>query len=413
MKPMFFIREILWCTWWAIIGLFVLVALCFPLFWMGVFAPVGALFVMHAWSRISLIQRRRRALTMLSYLDMATRIHLPLSKLVSAASRSERGVMRGRIEHFAEEHLRRGVPLDVALRRAVPEISPEIAAELAVTERSGQLASTLSRIINRELRDIDHQGGDRNTTRAYLVTVFIVTATMSLSFLFFTMPNFKVIFDDFEMTPPITFQWFCEYCFERRYVAQLVYGFMWVLVLSAIGRMTFNLMCGGTYPLVHRGDPFDAILSSMPVLGRWRMERDLARVLAMGAEQADAGQPFHRVLLDMETLPVTGKLHRRLTQWRLRLENGAEIGDTLGLRLPKLVTGLLASSCVTGTLPAAMACLAREYDRRTVHRQQLMDTLMPAFGVLLMSVPVGLFVVTLFQPLAALIWQTIRVSGSY
>jgi len=98
----------------------------FSIYVMGPFILYSFAFLamlLMAWSTARLAIRRRRMLLVLNTLSSATRLDLPLSKLLHDAAQGETGLMRNRLL-AVHDRLQRGESLEDALLRAAPAGRP-------------------------------------------------------------------------------------------------------------------------------------------------------------------------------------------------------------------------------------------------------------------------------------------------
>src|SRR5580658_4693247 len=91
------------------------------------------------------IWRAAPAPKVLSYLEQAVRLNLPLPGMLAAAAAGAQGATRNRLLAL-RNLLEQGVSLDIALAAVLPEISPSVGNRIAVAARGGRLESALRRI---------------------------------------------------------------------------------------------------------------------------------------------------------------------------------------------------------------------------------------------------------------------------
>jgi len=120
----------------------------FSIYVMGPFILYSFAFLamlLMAWSTARLAIRRRRMLLVLNTLSSATRLDLPLSKLLHDAAQGETGLMRNRLL-AVHDRLQRGESLEDALLRAAPEIPRGTLRAIGAADRVSSLSSTPSSI---------------------------------------------------------------------------------------------------------------------------------------------------------------------------------------------------------------------------------------------------------------------------
>ena len=111
-----------------------------------VYALAFVVIVLAGVSGAMQIVRRRRTLLILSNLEKATQLNLPLQRMILAAAQSEKGVLQARLMAL-HEHLDRGEPLHQALVNAVPDMPYNVVRVIAAGERMGCLPHVLGGLI--------------------------------------------------------------------------------------------------------------------------------------------------------------------------------------------------------------------------------------------------------------------------
>src|SRR5213078_3798950 len=92
--------------------------------------------------RIAASVRRRRAASVLSYLQQAVRLNLPLPRFLYAAQRSEHGKTAYRLA-ILRERIEDGMPLATALQFTAPEVDKRELAWIGAAERLGRLPQAM------------------------------------------------------------------------------------------------------------------------------------------------------------------------------------------------------------------------------------------------------------------------------
>src|SRR5687768_710742 len=119
---------------------------------LGYIAAILMLGAMPLIVRVAQTLRRRRAIAAIAYLEQAVRLNLPLSRMLYAAQRSERGPLVKRLGAF-RQLLEDGYPIGAALEAGVPEVAEREAAMIEASERVGRLPHTLRKIVAEQAND--------------------------------------------------------------------------------------------------------------------------------------------------------------------------------------------------------------------------------------------------------------------
>src|SRR5205085_2058619 len=147
-----------------------------------------------------------RGMVVLTYLNQAARLNLPLARMLDAAQVSETPRTGKRLRRL-RDLLEDGAPLDAALASATPEVSPRIVGLIGAAERSGRLPQALARTVdesNPTSADDDAQTRDA-FTRWYPAMMTLGVVLMVSFILIFVMPKFEDIYKDFGLRlPPAT-----------------------------------------------------------------------------------------------------------------------------------------------------------------------------------------------------------------
>src|SRR3954462_2218545 len=88
---------------------------------LGYLAALAVLVLLPLITQIVTLIRRRRAAAVLSYVEQAVRLNLPLPRMLNAAQRSEHGRLASRLGEF-RKRLEDAYPLGAALQTTIPEI---------------------------------------------------------------------------------------------------------------------------------------------------------------------------------------------------------------------------------------------------------------------------------------------------
>src|SRR5437762_1781620 len=145
--------------------------------------------------------RRRRAASVLNYLEQAVRLNLPLPRMVRAIGEGETGRFARDMSH-AQQALEEGAPLATVLD-AVPQIPGRVIALVAGAEREGRLPQVLARLVQQRQAAVQRTMTYTSFYRLYYppaLALSLITITWML--MVFVMPKFQQIFKDFRTPLP-------------------------------------------------------------------------------------------------------------------------------------------------------------------------------------------------------------------
>lgn len=367
------------------------------------FTPALALLLLVVFGAAMQRVRRRRAAIILTYLEQAVRLNLPLTPMLEAAQRSERGATA---RHLGELHasLADGVPMSDAVAAHVPAVSERSVGLLAAAERIGRLPAVLHRLLR---HDRDHRLRDTpeaSLAWSYGVVVLLFTLAVFGGAAIFVGPKFTEIFDDFDVAMP----WVTQVTLDLaiRYGPPLVLIAM-VGALAVAGRAVWSVFHSAEPTPPPWAPVTDRLVWALPVARAVVRDRGLADACEVISEALRAGAPMHEAAREAAGLPVNTVLCGRLRRFAERLTQGESLRDAAkGAALPRLMVGLLGTAEASADAQRVFAFLTRYYTGRFSRAAELARAgLMPAV-VLVLAVGVGWIVLSMFLPLVRLIEST-------
>ena len=109
----------------------------------------------------------------------------------------------------------------------------------------------------------------------------------------------------------------------------------------------------------------DWLLQYIPLVGHMRRDKALAQVLAFLADCLDAYVPLDQAILQAQQMDLNRPLRRRLAIWGEQMRTGQPLPSAMRTAgLPTVVTQMLASAQLSGTLPQTLRFLADHYQSR-------------------------------------------------
>jgi type II secretory pathway component PulF len=288
---------------------------------------IGGLCTVVIWAlgltRLSSARVRQRAMVVLSYVEQAVRLNLPLTKLLAAAEVSEPRWIARRIIRL-RERLDAGSSISDALRFAIPGTPPRALALLQAAERMGRVGPELTRLLREEQNRQSTGLSERAFLRSYPVAMILVVVFIVSIIMVFVMPKYMLIFRDFRVTlPPLTL---LLVRLTSDPIQLLLFAFAGVIVALAAQQLRRHLRWSG---------PF----------GFFTASRDLADVCHVLYTESDAGVPLPTAIRAAADLSISTSLEQKLLNWASAIEAGQRPADAArAAQLPDLVAGLTTST---------------------------------------------------------------------
>ena len=297
------------------------------------------------------------------------------------------------LEQTADD-LEAGLPLDQALTKHQGQIPPLYARAIKAGVENGQLAGTLLNL-SHHLRLVAQTKRLIVEALSYPLTVLLVALVLLSLIFIYLVPQFKLIFADFDATlPGLTLMVLA--CSE--YLPSVLLGLAVLVLLTLVFYLS-------THVSTRNRLVFDRILLHLPLVGPLLRDSLRARFLRAAAFSLGSGIPLPEALrlgADAVAHPTVTEEAGRLAD---RVEQGAsvfEASDTLRLIPPGFAFAV--DACIQrGNLPEVLTQLATAYESRAMYSQSIMRTWIGPALVVCVGVLVGLCVVSMFLPLVSLI----------
>src|SRR5688572_10440895 len=174
------LRSIIEALFWLIIAL-LLITLTMLLFGWGTTPTVSYAVVLAVVALFPLVLRmitmirRRRGAAVLTYVEQAVRLNMPLARMLDAARASEGGGLSERLAELSMR-LKHGHGLARAIEISVPEVPATAVATLAAAERVGRVPQALHRLTHEQSTKFTADTTDAAFYRAYpLLMIVLIT----------------------------------------------------------------------------------------------------------------------------------------------------------------------------------------------------------------------------------------------
>ncbi|HEX8525090.1 MAG TPA: type II secretion system F family protein [Tepidisphaeraceae bacterium] len=404
------LKFILECAFWLVAaGTLIFAAALFmgagmaPV--LAVVGMVAVLVLIPVSLRLSSRTRRQRASMILTYLEQAVRLNLPLPKMLWAAQQSEKGASSLRLAQLRQT-LEGGVPVGAALETSAPEVPDRSVALIAAAERVGRLPHALAMLREEQRARNQTESMSIAFYRVYPGIMLMMVALTIWMLSVFVMPKLLSIFRDFRIQmPPITVR-----TYQTAYtVAPIVFLLVaaWLLWLAGSAMwQTFHPERKKENPL---RNAMDHVLWWLPLAGTMQRDRGLADVLELVAEALEAGMPADQAIVQGATLRLNAVLKDRTYRWAEGVAGGASIHVAARQAwLPSLVWGMLSTATQENDAVNALRFLARYYRSRFARTAAFVQAATVPLIVMIFGVIVGFVAMSLFVPLVKIIDATGR-----
>jgi MSHA biogenesis protein MshG len=336
---------------------------------------------------------RRRAAAVLSYVEQAVRLELPLSMAVMASARGESGIVRERLVALYQM-LETGASLPGALAAAVPEMDGESVRAVGSAVSINQVPRALRRLTARLLPRTSENREIAGFYRGYfLVTMLLVVTLVVCLVQIFVFPKFRTILSDFHAAPPPSMtllmsedaQWFFMLCALALALAAFVFSFSGVR---------------------------EKVIWKLPIIGRARQGRAMAEFCWFMVDAVELGRPMDEALSLAADSQPSAVLRRRIMRWTIAVKKGQPLADSARAEgMPKLTASMLATVRSGDDLLQVFAFLARHYEARFSRLEELVDALTAPFLALVMGAATLLVGLSVIQPIAEMINALSHVGG--
>jgi len=364
---------------------------CFPMLWVVTAAIVIVAPLMYAiavWSASS----RARQCRLLWLLSIAVDNGLPLTDEIDAFAQEFRGSWRWRLRNLADR-LRDGSSLADSLEvdgRLIP--IPDQAA-IRAGEEVGALAATLRKTALHRTAVLKqtYVNGSVAAMASYYWLIVAVLVAMSTGVMYFIVPKFKMIFEDFGIALPEVTSFVIA-------VSDHLSTYFWLLVpiISLPTSLAFVL----TYVyLVGWGN------LNWPMVMRWFPRRDAPGILRGLAVMAESDRPLSPLLAAVAERHPRRDLGERLDRIGSRLEAGHEPWMTL--REEGFLTGpeieAVGAAARARHLPLVLDSIADSIDRTRQQRLLWLIELASPLMVIGLGAFVAVYCLAFFLPLVKVI----------
>jgi type IV pilus assembly protein PilC len=341
--------------------------------------------------------RRRRAAAVLSYLEQAIRLNLPLPRMLRAAGQSETGKIATRLADVSQL-LECGAPLDIALETQVPEMPARQLRLIGAAQHTGRLPEMLRMLVNQQRTS--HTG---NSSAPFFGIIYAILMLLFISgvtsmFIIFVMPKLMQVFLDFKVPLPALTVWMRSAATSAAVVLPLVA--VAAVVYPAMKLWEIYLPANPT----RRRRWLDWLVWWTPLAHSISQNRGLADACYVIAQSLKVGFPLDRAIFETTDLHFNRTLQRQLRQFLTSIQSGSDPAHAArGAGLPSMMVGMLATAQASGSLAEVFAFLARYYQTRFSRTVLLLQGALAPLTALVFGAVVCCVALNLFLPMVRLI----------
>ncbi len=364
------------------------------------------------WLESVVRARRRRGQRILSYLEYAVRMNVPLPPWIQSSASQERPKVGRRLNQLAEL-LRRGTPIAQALAATIPEVSVRQRELIGAAERTGRLAPSLTQIVHPERELLERENYYRWLDWVYPFTLSLVILTVLSGFMVFVLPKYQEIFADFDTDLPWITRSLVDIGAGTVHLGKLeiekmtlFFGLMVGLILLwvVLVIVSFGRICRLPRNMNGWPDLWLSLVDRIPWFGRMMRDRQMADVCFTAGSALRSSVPLHSALTEARSLQISPKLKDQLARWSLEVSSGYSAAEAARLAgMPSLVVGMLSGGEHVARLDDTMDFLYRYYRGRFSRAAELIRGAIVPATVLVMGSAVAWVAMGMFIPLFSLL----------
>lgn len=358
-----------------------------------VFPPFAGLTIAAVFSGFAYVRRTRHA-KLLWMLTIAVERGFPLGPELAATGAALGGSSGAKLLRLAED-VDDGVPLSEALQRRSGLVPTTAVLDARVGEQTGRLAESL------RAAALHTSGAIRQTTQAGyaagVITYFwavLLTLCGIVSFLmYYIIPKFKAIFEDFDVQLPPASIALIE-------VSDFSVDWWFLLLPVLLAFVMLSLFVGECY---RRGGQN----LSLPWFTRWFPRLDTAGILRNLSRAVETRTPLAPVVETLSRHHHRPHIAASLASVRDGIERGgnAWLGlERSGLLRPAEVD-LLQAAEAAGNLPWALHDVADRIERRRAERFAWWFEILRPWPLIILALLAAFVAVGMFSPLMTLLGE--------
>ncbi|MCY2952280.1 MAG: type II secretion system F family protein [Planctomycetota bacterium] len=343
--------------------------------------------------------RRRRAAVVLSYVEQAVRLNLPLPRMLRAAQYSETA-RTARCIGGVCDLLEMGAPLDIALETQVPEMPQRALRLTGAAQRLGNLPGMLRSLVVQERKNRSGEFSTGMIDVAYVLTVLVCIGCTVSVYVIWVLPKFQQIMKDFDMTPPAIMGWMLTIGTVAAWIILPIGGAM-LLLYPAMRLWEVFIPADHLRP---RRKWIGWVLWYTPFARGVVRDRGLADVCRVAVTALRAGFPLDRALDEAVDLEINPVLRGQIHDWLDCIREGLTAADAARhAGLPALLVGMVGTAQASGGMAEVFEFLWRYYETRFSRMVLVLQGAVGPLTSLIFGIVVCGVAMSIFQPMIRLI----------
>ena len=355
---------------------------------------VLGLFIVGRWLHFQMSQnwanQHAAEMELIWLLALSTESERPLADEVENYALGATGPRQRRLLAFADD-LQNGVPLQKCVPFDLFSRSTKLQLQAAVN--SDRLADSLARLAIAQSRALSEQHPELGySVLAYPIGLLTVLVGCSGFLMYYIIPKFKKIFEDFGTELP-------RMTTTAIQVSDFTVNYWYLIVapLVAVVALVRRHLVSGK----HTSEAAVAV----DLLGRFSVRMHAPEILRSMATAISSGQTITTAVKVFTQQPGPRLVQTTIDTFIRRVQQGEPAWDEL--RSLGILRGseqkVIESATRAGNLPWVLETLAENLERRWRFRFNMIGTVLHPILILMVSIPIGYFVIAMFMPLIKLL----------
>lgn len=355
---------------------------------------VLGMFILGRWFHFQMTQRwagqKAAELELIWLLALSAKSEKTLVDEIQMYSGSATGIRKRRLLAFVTD-LQHGIPLQKCLPYEL--FSRPTALQLQSALNSDTFAESLTRLAIAQGKALSHRQQDLDySILAYPLMLLVVLIGICGFQMYYIIPKFKKIFDDFGTELPevtrITIQ--ISDCFVN-------YWYLIVPPIIAASLWLRKYVVSGRYE--------SEASAVMGLLGRFFVRMHAPEILRALAMTTSSGQSVAEGVKVFAQQPDSPLIQSTINALIRQVQQGHSVWDELRIHgvLRSSEWNLIEAAGRAGNLPWVLETLAENLERRWRFRFSVIGGIVHPLLILLVSLPIGFFVIAMFMPLIKLL----------
>jgi len=333
---------------------------------------------------------RKDLMAMTSQLAIMTKAGIDVAGAIQSLARQCPNPALKQALEGVHQNIMSGKPVSAALKNQKHVFGEAYVASVAAGEASGRLAEVLSRLAAMERAELKQQAA-RRALMAYPLVLAVVSALVILGLMFFVLPQFAGVFDQFGMTLPTITQVLLGISHELRSRWWLWIG---IGLAAGIGFRAWLKSPAGK-------QTWDRFLINGAVIRSVTRSMTTGRAFRLLGIMIDSGVPLIEALR-LTRSSISNSLFRDLfDHLEQEVLNGRPLAEALATApfVPNGATEMVSTAERTGTLGMVTQVIGEFYEEEGETRLRELATMIEPLVIVVMGVVVASVVLSVMLPM--------------